>query len=133
MRIGELSRQTGVSVRALRHYDQLGLLSPARSENRYREFQTEDVERVHLIRYFVSVGFSLDEILRCAPCFQRGGQPVRPVPVAELLELYERKIRDVDAHLAALQLLREKLHAHKTRLAHEARQTDVHPAPPPVT
>lgn len=38
MRIGELARRTGVSVRALRYYEEQGLLVPARAANGYREY-----------------------------------------------------------------------------------------------
>ncbi|MBB6098073.1 DNA-binding transcriptional MerR regulator [Deinobacterium chartae] len=108
MRIGQLARASGVSVRAIRHYDQLGLLTAAREDNRYRVFAPEDVERVKLIQLFLGAGFKLDEIREHAPCFRYGHAPLE-APIEEVRALYERKIADVDAQIAALQQLRSKL------------------------
>jgi len=50
VRIGELSRRTGVSVRLLRYYEEQGLLSPGRAGNGYREYRDGDVDVVRQIR-----------------------------------------------------------------------------------
>ena len=111
MRTGELARRSGVSVRAIRHYDGLGLLSARRGENRYRIFTEEDAARVRLIRLFLSVGFRLEEIVRFAPCFGGGMAVSAPVPVEETLAFYGRKLEDIDAQLRALGQLRSRLEA----------------------
>ena len=67
MRIGQLASATGVSVRAIRHYDGLGLLAATREDNRYRVFQAEGFERVKLIQLFLGSGFRLDEIRERVP------------------------------------------------------------------
>lgn len=54
MRIGDLSRQTGLSSRMLRYYEQQGLLHPQRSGNGYREYTESDVDRANMIRDLVS-------------------------------------------------------------------------------
>ena len=62
-RIGELARETGLTVRALHHYDQLGLLSPlARSEGGHRCYTSGDVRRLHRIVALRSLGISLEQI-----------------------------------------------------------------------
>ncbi|MNR68005.1 HTH-type transcriptional regulator HmrR [compost metagenome] len=51
MKIGELSRLTGVSIRSLRHYEKRGLISPLRLPNGYREYSpltVQTVETIHL-------------------------------------------------------------------------------------
>jgi DNA-binding transcriptional MerR regulator len=50
MRIGELSRRTGVSARMLRYYEEQHLLAPARSANDYRDYADGDVDRVRQVR-----------------------------------------------------------------------------------
>jgi len=61
-KVGELAKRTGVSVRALHHYDEIGLLSPSlRSESGYRLYTEADVMRLQQIRSLRSLGFSLDE------------------------------------------------------------------------
>jgi DNA-binding transcriptional MerR regulator len=61
-KVGELARRTGVSVRALHHYDEIGLLTPShRSESGYRLYTEVDVARLQQIRSLRALGFSLEE------------------------------------------------------------------------
>ena len=61
-RIGELARETGLTVRALHHYDQLGLLSPlARTEGGHRCYTSGDIRRLHRIVALRSLGISLEQ------------------------------------------------------------------------
>src|SRR3954453_9756223 len=61
-KVGELAKPTGVSVRALHHYDEIGLLSPShRSEAGYRLYAEVDVARLQQIRSLRALGFSLEE------------------------------------------------------------------------
>ncbi|WP_119673371.1 MerR family transcriptional regulator [Deinococcus sp. RM] len=48
MRIGELATRTGISVCALQHYDQAGVLSSVRQDTGYRMFTPDDIVREHL-------------------------------------------------------------------------------------
>ncbi|MFJ8809935.1 MerR family transcriptional regulator [Streptomyces sp. NPDC102490] len=62
-RIGELARETGLSIRALRYYDRLGLLTPsARSEGGHRCYDADDVRRLHRVLALRSFGLPLAEI-----------------------------------------------------------------------
>lgn len=109
-----------MSVRAIRHYDQLGLLVSTRSENTYRVFQPEDIERVKLIQLFLGVGFKLDEIRRSAPCFG-GGYTPDDAPIEEMMAFYTRKIHVLDAQLTAMHRVRAKLAAEADALQVQAR------------
>ena len=61
--VGEVSELTGVTVRALHHYDELGLLSPSeRSGAGYRLYSYEDLARLQEILIWRQLGFSLAEI-----------------------------------------------------------------------
>jgi DNA-binding transcriptional MerR regulator len=63
--VGEVSRLTGVTVRALHHYDEIGLLSPSgRSEAGYRLYGYDDLTRLQEILVWRRLGFSLEEIQR---------------------------------------------------------------------
>src|SRR4051794_14361014 len=63
MRIGELARASGLSVRALRHYDEIGLLRPAqRAPSGYRDYDDGDVARLARIVALRGLGLSLDEV-----------------------------------------------------------------------
>ena len=65
-KVGELAKHTGLTVRALHHYDEIGLLSPShRSEAGYRLYDGEDIARLLQILSLRQLGFSLDEIGDC--------------------------------------------------------------------
>ncbi len=65
-KVGELAGRTGLSVRTLHHYDEIGLLSPSRrTESGHRLYSGEDVLRLQRIRSLRSLGFGLEEIRGC--------------------------------------------------------------------
>ena len=62
-RVGELARETGLTVRALHHYDRLGLLSPSsRTQGGQRCYTSEDLRRLHRLIALRGFGLSLEEI-----------------------------------------------------------------------
>ncbi|MFC7430453.1 MULTISPECIES: MerR family transcriptional regulator [unclassified Agrococcus] len=63
MHIGELADRTGLSLRTLRHWDEVGLVPPSgRSEGGFRLYSPTDEQRVILIRRMKPLGFSLEEM-----------------------------------------------------------------------
>ena len=63
MRIGEVAERTSLSLRTLRHYDDVELVAPsARSDAGYRLYTERDVERLLIIRRMKPLGYSLDEM-----------------------------------------------------------------------
>lgn len=63
MRIGEVAERTSLSFRTLRHYDDVGLVSPsARTDGGFRLYTEKDVERLLIIRRMKPLGYSLDEM-----------------------------------------------------------------------
>ena len=58
----ELAQMSGVSVRTLHHYDQIGLLVPARGDNGYRRYSQADVARLQQILLFRACGLELAQI-----------------------------------------------------------------------
>ncbi|EFO53867.1 transcriptional regulator, MerR family [Streptococcus infantis SK1302] len=61
--IKEAAQLSGVSVKTLYHYDKIGLLVPLKSENGYRTYSQEDLERLQVILYYKYLGFSLEKIV----------------------------------------------------------------------
>ena len=63
MHIGVVAEQTELSLRTLRHYDEVGLLRPsARTPGGFRLYTQDDVERLLLIRRMKPLGFTLEEM-----------------------------------------------------------------------
>jgi DNA-binding transcriptional MerR regulator len=92
MRIGELSRRTGVSVRLLRYYEEQALLQPVRRPSGYREYREQDVDTVRRIRGLLSAGLNTATIATVLPCLRDDGE--RLVPTCADLVAQLRHERD---------------------------------------
>lgn len=63
MHIGELAERTGLSLRTIRHYDDVGILpASSRTEGGFRVYTEGDFERLMLIRRMKPLGFTLEEM-----------------------------------------------------------------------
>ncbi len=66
LKVGDLAKQTGVSVRTLHYYDEIGLLSPSkRTQTGYRLYTEDDIIRLQQIVSLRQIGFSLEQIREC--------------------------------------------------------------------
>lgn len=105
--VGEVSRLSGLSIRALRHYDEIGLLKPATvGENGYRYYGADELLRLQQIMVHRELGLPLDEIRRTldAPDFDRVAalKAHRARLVAEARR-YHQLVKTLDQTLAALE------------------------------
>lgn len=77
MHIGELAERAGMSLRTIRHYDEVGLLVPSgRTTGGFRVYTAEDLERLLVIRRMKPLGFTLDEmaeLLRVVDALRHAG------------------------------------------------------------
>ena len=78
MKIGELSRRTGVSVRMLRYYEAEGLLSPQRTDSGYRDYGPAEEETVRRIKMLGSAGMTLETIQQLLPCVKNNDPEFTP-------------------------------------------------------
>jgi DNA-binding transcriptional MerR regulator len=63
MNVGEVAALAGVTVRALHHYDRIGLLSPSgRTPSGYRQYAPADLDRLHQVLLYRELGFPLEEV-----------------------------------------------------------------------
>ncbi|EMD27587.1 hypothetical protein C791_1883 [Amycolatopsis azurea DSM 43854] len=92
IRIGELSRRSGVSHRLLRYYEEQGLLRPQRRPSGYREYPSSDVAVVRRIRGLLAAGLSTATISSVLPCIRDDGE--RLVPTCPDLIAQLRRERD---------------------------------------
>jgi DNA-binding transcriptional MerR regulator len=66
LKVGELARRTGLTVRTLHHYDEIGLLKPSlHTEGAHRLYTATDVARLQLVLSLRQLGFSLEEVRAC--------------------------------------------------------------------
>ncbi|MBM2616163.1 MerR family transcriptional regulator [Actinoplanes sp. LDG1-06] len=114
MRIGELAQATGVSTRALRYYDQQGLLPTTRSPNGYRTYTPQAVDIVAFIQDLYRAGLPSEiirDILPCAlnttPDGDCNAMMTRVLQVRDELQHQEDRLRE----------RRETLESYLTKLA----------------
>ncbi|MFD1539958.1 MerR family transcriptional regulator [Nonomuraea guangzhouensis] len=103
MRIGELAARSGVSVRALRYYEEQGLLNANRSASGQRHYPEPAADRVQLIQMLYSAGLSSRTIAELLPCVE--AKVSTPESRAPLAAERER----IDAQIAALTRTRDRL------------------------
>ena len=93
-KVGELARQTGLTVRTLHHYDEIGLLSPShRTGAGHRLYGSEDLARLLQILSLRQLGFSLEEIRECVARPDFSLQRTLDLHVARLDAQIERQRR----------------------------------------
>lgn len=101
--IGEVARNTGVAVSALRYYDQIGVITASTRVGGKRRFDPDTVGRVSFIRRAQEAGFTLDEI-RMVLNDEQGGW--RGLVEDKMAELSERRDR-LDVMIAMLGEIRD--------------------------
>lgn len=100
MRIGELSRRTGVSVRMLRYYEGEGLLAPPRTEAGYRDYGPAEQETVLRIRMLGAAGMTLETIQQLLPCMTNNNPDFRPCN--ELRKILAQQVGLIDERIETL-------------------------------
>lgn len=106
--IGEVAEISGMSLRTLRHYDDVGLLTPSgRSAGGFRLYTDEDVERLMLIRRMKPLGFSIEQMRELLELTDALAEGTHPAPLEK-----------IEAMLADARERREKL-ARKVEMADE--------------
>lgn len=91
-RIHEFAELAGVTVKALHHYDRLGLLRPRRTDAGYRVYVDADLERLEEIVALKSLGFSLKQV---GAILDHG-----PITLPDALRLQRQAIENKQAHLS---------------------------------
>ncbi|MGC2997226.1 MerR family transcriptional regulator [Streptomyces sp. G35A] len=99
MRIGELSRRTGVHERLLRHYEGQKLLQPARRPSGYREYGEADADTVRRIRIrsLLAAGLNTATIATILPCLRDDGERLVPTCPDLLADLAKERERITEA------------------------------------
>src|SRR6266498_4816399 len=103
-KIGEFSRLSRVSVRMLRHYDQLGLLKPSQTDSstNYRYYSAEQLPRLNRILALRDLGFSLEQI---------AGLLDEDLPSEQLLGMLKLKRAEIEQQMQVEQLRLARLEA----------------------
>lgn len=116
MRIGELAEASGVPVKTIRYYEDIGVLEPAsRTPSGYREFDAATLDRLGFIRSAQAVGLTLGEIRGIVALRDDGQQPC-----GHVLDLLRTRATEIDRTIRQLRALQVELR----RLVDRARDLD---------
>lgn len=103
MRIGEVATAAGVSTRALRYYEEQGLLHPVRSPSGQRHYADSAVARVQWIQALYAAGLGSRSIVEFLPCIETG------VPTPAMLHRLSDERERIDAQVRDLTATRDRL------------------------
>ena len=116
--IGEAAKRAGVTVKAIRYYEHIGLIPEAgRNEGRFRIFPEETVERIEFIKRAQALGFTLEEIAEILAVYDQGESSCGQVRTS-----VERKLKVIDHKLQELLGLKKDLLVVDERLAGKERE-----------
>ncbi|MFE9354939.1 MerR family transcriptional regulator [Streptomyces olivaceoviridis] len=107
MRAGEAATAAGVTIKALRYYEDCGLISPGRTANGYRDYTAKDVRLAEEIRRLGTLGLTPKETRPFLACLRAGHEEADHC--AESVVAYQQKIEALDLLVVRLTRSRDKL------------------------
>jgi MerR family transcriptional regulator, copper efflux regulator len=118
--IGAVAKKSGLPVKTIRYYDEIGLLKTAgRTEGGYRVFAEDVFTRLGFIRRAQSLGLTLTEVKEFLEVYDQGDLPCSHIQVK-----LEDKLAEIEEKIQQLQLLRQELSGLLTGWQSTAAQTD---------
>lgn len=105
VRMGDITRSTGVSDQTVRYYERLGLIqSTGRTQGGFRLFRPDTIQRIHMIKLAQSLGFSLEEIQGLLSAVAKADPTC-----TETQRILEAKVKELDDRIALLTRHRDAL------------------------
>lgn len=115
MKIGELSKLTGVSIRSLRYYEEQGLITSNRMENGYREYHVLMTEQVKTIQFYLSLGLTTKQISGFLHCVMTSEEAF----CKEIMPVYRIKLQELNDQISLLSAIRSNLEERMNYLLQE--------------
>lgn len=112
MNVGEAARASGLPAKTIRYYEDIGLISPARAANGYRDYDRDDVHRLAFLRRARRLGFSVEECRQLMALYRdksRASHDVREIAIAHVAAI-EEKVRELQSMRSTLQKLIHACH-----------------------
>lgn len=105
MNISDVARKTGLTSKAIRFYEEKGVMTaPVRSGNGYRSYTTKHLEELTFLRQARQVGFNLEECRELISLFNNPQRHSADVKARTL-----NKVAEIEMHIRELNLMRERL------------------------
>ena len=96
MNVGQAAAASGLRAKTIRYYEEIGLISPTRAPNGYRDYDSDDIHRLSFLRRARGLGFSVEECRQLMALYRdrsRASHDVRQIAVSHV-EAIEEKIRE---------------------------------------
>lgn len=107
MKISELSKKTGASIRSIRHYEKKNLITAVRLENGYREFDESAIKRIRIIQLYLGLGLVTEQIEEILNCEVNGPEDYEFCE--EMLETYQVKLDQINRQMSVLDVVKHRL------------------------
>ncbi|WAL60277.1 heavy metal-responsive transcriptional regulator [Thermocoleostomius sinensis] len=106
LKIGEVAAMSGLPVKTVRYYEEIGLLAPTveRSQAGYRLFRSQVLNRLAFIKRAQALGLSLNEVQEILVVHDNG-----QLPCGEVKQHLEAKVSEINQQIEALQTLKAEL------------------------
>ncbi len=98
MNIGDVSRRSGLPAKTIRYYEDIGLVTPPRSENGYRAFREMEVHKLAFLGRARELGFTIDDCRTLLALYENDGRES-----AQVKRVAEDHLLKIDEKLAQLQ------------------------------
>lgn len=109
MNIGDVSRRSGLPAKTIRYYEDIGLVTPQRSENGYRAFRESDLHKLAFLGRARTLGFSIEDCRTLMALYEDGDRES-----AQVKAVAQQHLDEIDAKIAQLESMRDTL-AHLVR------------------
>ncbi len=112
MNIGTASIQSDLPAKTIRYYEEIGLVSPDRAMNGYRDYGDADIHKLRFIQRSRSLGFSIDECRQLMALYNdrtRASRDVKALAKSKLADI-DRKLNELNSMKRTLSDLVEKCH-----------------------
>ncbi len=116
MNIGNASKITGLPVKTVRYYEDIGLVIAQRSENGYRRYGLQEVHKLHFVQRARNLGFSIDHCRQLLSLYEDKDRTS-----AEVKAIAEKHLNEIEAKIVELENLREVLSHLVSHCAGDAR------------
>jgi DNA-binding transcriptional MerR regulator len=106
LKIGEVASESGLPIKTIRYYDDIGLLAPIveRSDTGYRLFRVDVLDRLAFIKRAQALGLHLNEIQQILSVHDQG-----ELPCGQVKQYLEQKVAEISRQIESLQVLRSQL------------------------
>lgn len=116
MNIGQVAKSSGIPVKTIRYYEDIGFIRPDRDANGYRNFAQSDLHKLAFVGRARSLGFTIEECRALLALYEDQSRAS-----ADVKRLAKDHLKDIDDKIAALQSMRDTLSALVTSCAGDDR------------